>query len=288
MARVHRDRRRGLRVGAGGGVVAAAVIDGDAPTGDVAANVFYATLYTLIPNSINGSTGFLDNFFFSVQTWATIGYGGMTPKGTLANMVVVVESMTGIFGVALLTGLFFAKFARPEARVLFAKKATISMYNGKPTLMIRLANERGSHIVEAEAHVTVIRDELSPEGQRMRRIHDVQLARSTQPLFRLSWTVMHVIDERSPFYGYDVERFTKEGPRLFINLMGYDASVGQTAHASSGYGVDDILFGARYKDATRDDGKRMVLDFALFHETEPAPLPSGPLGVPPAPPSPQP
>lgn len=156
--------------------------------GYLLANVFYATIYTLIPDAINGSHGFVDNFFFSVQTWATIGYGGMTPANHLANVVVVVESMTGIFGVALLTGLLFAKFARPEARVLFANKMVISMYNGKPTLMLRLANERGSTIVEANAHMTLIREERTSEGHVMRRIHDVALVRDIQPLFRLSST----------------------------------------------------------------------------------------------------
>lgn len=242
------------------------------------ANVFYAIIYTLIPDSINGSHGFLDNFFFSVQTWATIGYGGMTPNGYAANLVVVVESMSGIFGVALLTGLLFAKFSRPDARVLFARKMAISMYNGKPTLMLRLANERGSSIVEANAHMTLIREERTPEGQSMRRILDVPLVRDVQPLFRLSWTLMHVIDEKSPLWGLDAERAVASELRMFVNLMGYDSSVGQTAHASASYGPDDVVFGGRYKDVTRFEGTHLVLDYALFHEVEPAPLPAGALG----------
>lgn len=247
--------------------------------GYVLANVFYATIYTLIPDAINGSHGFFDNFFFSVQTWATIGYGGMTPNGHLANTVVVVESMTGIFGVALLTGLLFAKFSRPDARVLFANKMVISMYNGKPTLMLRLANERGSTIVEANAHMTLIREERTAEGHVMRRIHDVQLVRDVQPLFRLSWTLMHVIDEKSPLWGLDAERARDSELRMFVNIMGYDSSVGQTAHASAGYGPDELVFGARYKDSTRVEGAQMLLDYALFHSIEEAPLPAGALGT---------
>ncbi len=249
--------------------------------GYMAANLFYATLYTIFPDSINGSTGFWDNFFFSVQTWATIGYGGMTPKTPAANILVVIESMTGIFGVAMLTGLLFAKFSRPDARVLFAKKIAISMYNGKPTLMVRLANERGSNIVEANAHITVIREERTSEGHSMRRIHDLDLVRATQPLFRLSWTIMHTITESSPLWGYDAD--SAADLRLFVNVMGYDASVGQTAHASQAYVGTDLLFGHRYTDATRFHEGYMVLDFALFHETEPAPLPAGALGVVPVP-----
>jgi len=238
-------------------------------SGYMIANVFYAIIYTLIPDSINGSTGFVDNFFFSVQTWATIGYGGMTPHGLLSNLVVVFESMTGIFGVALLTGLLFAKFARPDASVLFARKMVISNYNGKPTLMLRLANERGSNIVEATAHMTCLREEQTAEGHAMRRILDMKLVRDTQPLFRLSWTLMHVIDDDSPLKGLDADSVKAAGIRMFVTLMGYDASVGQTAHASAGFGPEDIVFDHRYKDATRIQDEEMVLDFALFHDVEP-------------------
>ncbi len=236
--------------------------------GYLLANVFYAIVYTVIPHSINGSKGFVDNFFFSVQTWATIGYGGMTPNGYLANLVVVVESMSGIFGVAVLTGLLFAKFSRPDASVLFAKKLVISKYNGKPTLMLRLANERGSNIVEASAHMTLLREETTLEGHVMRRILDLRLVRETQPLFRLSWTLMHVIDDTSPLQGVDLDNVAPD-MRIFVTLMGYDASVGQTAHASAGYRPNDIAFGHRYVDATRVLEGETVLDYALFHEIEP-------------------
>ncbi|MDP2342356.1 MAG: ion channel [Deltaproteobacteria bacterium] len=240
--------------------------------GYLSANLIFASIYTMIPDAIKGSDGFVDNYFFSVQTWATIGYGGMTPNGLLPNVVVVLESMTGIFGVALLTGLLFAKFSRPASRVLFANKAVISIYSGKPTLMIRLANERLSQIVEAAAHLTLIREETTIEGTKMRRIHDLKLVRDTQPLFRLSWTVMHVIDESSALFGLDQESARLSDTRIFLSVMGYDASVGQTAHASTVYGPEQVVFGARYRDATSTAGSNVVLDFAKFHDTEDAPL----------------
>jgi inward rectifier potassium channel len=235
----------------------------------LSANLVFAAIYTMIPDAIKGSEGFLDNYFFSVQTWATIGYGGMVPNNPLANVVVVVESMTGIFGVALLTGLLFAKFSRPISRVLFANTAVVSLYNGKPTLMIRLANERVSQIVEAQAHMTLIREETTIEGTTMRRIHDLKLVRDTQPLFRLSWTVMHVIDESSPLFGLDHDSALSSDTRIFLSVMGYDSSVGHTAHASTVYGPEHLLFGAKYKDASTNIGTDFVLDFARFHDTEP-------------------
>ena len=241
--------------------------------GYLSANLIFAAIYTLIPDAIRGSDGFVDNYFFSVQTWATIGYGGMVPNSHLANVVVVVESMIGIFGVALLTGLLFAKFSRPVPRVLFANCAVVSMYNGKPTLMIRLANERLRQIVEATAHLTLIREETTLEGSKMRRLYDLKLVRDTQPLFRLSWTIMHVIDETSPLHGLnDDDSAAAKDVRISLSVMGYDASVGQTAHASTIYGPAELLFGARYLDAMDVVDGQLVLDFGKFHDTEDAPL----------------
>lgn len=239
--------------------------------GYLAANLIFALIFTLIPDAIKGSSGFVDNYFFSIQTWATIGYGGMVPNNIMANVVVVIESMTGIFAVALLTGLLFAKFSRPVSRVLFANTAVVSMFGGKPTLMIRLANERLSQIVEATAHMTVIRQETTVEGTKMRRIHDLKLVRDNQPMFRLSWTVMHVIDETSPLFGLNDDDNADPELRIFLSVMGYDASVGQTAHASITFTRDQVVFGARYLDTMTNVGSDLVLDFAKFHEIEAIP-----------------
>jgi inward rectifier potassium channel len=238
----------------------------------LSANLFFATVYTVLGDVIAGSHGFIDNFFFSVQTFATIGYGVLVPKSRLANAVVVVESMSGIFGVAMLTGLMFAKFARPSARIFFASRMVVARRNGQPVLMLRLANERGSFVVEAEAHVTVIKPEVTAEGERMRRVFDVPLVRDNQPWFFLSWTVMHPIDERSPLYGLDRETMIKDGVRLSINVMGFDSTVGQTVHATASYLPEQILFGHRYVDAfhTLPDG-RLAMDYAKFDLVEPSP-----------------
>jgi inward rectifier potassium channel len=239
--------------------------------GYVVANLFFAAIYTLLPDAIHGSTGFVDNFFFSVQTWATIGYGGMTPKSTAANIVVLVESMAGIFGVALLTGLLFAKFSRPSSKILFADLAVVTSYEGKPTLMIRVANERHSTIADATAHLTLLRPTVTAEGLRMRRLYDLKLVRDMQPVFRISWTLMHVIDDNSPFADIvTADAFAKSNARVVVSMMGYDAVLGQTTHASFVYAADDIRFGHRYVDATRDDGNAgLILDYAKFHLVEP-------------------
>lgn len=238
----------------------------------VFANVFFAAIYTALGDVIAGSTGFVDNFFFSVQTFATIGYGTLTPSSRLANAIVVIESMSGIFGVAILTGLMFAKFSRPSARIFFASRLVVTKRNGKPVLMLRTANERGSFVVEAEAHMTVVKPEVSAEGERMRRVHDLKLVRDNQPWFVMSWMLMHEIDETSPLYGFDSAALQRDKIRLSINLMGFDSTVGQTVHASASYSADAILFGHRYVDASQllDDG-RLIIDHGKLDLVEPQP-----------------
>jgi inward rectifier potassium channel len=242
--------------------------------GYVVANLVFAAIYTLLPDAIHGSTGFADNFFFSVQTWATIGYGGMTPQSMAANIVVVVESMTGIFGVAILTGLLFAKFSRPSSKILFADLAVVAMFDGKPTLMIRVANERHSTIADATARLTLLRHTTSPEGVRMRRLLDLDLVRDMQPVFRLSWTLMHVIDDNSPLSDLrDEQALGAVDARIVVSMTGYDAVVGQTTHASFAYAPGQVRFGHCYVDATRsDDNDVLVLDYAKFHLVEPQAL----------------
>lgn len=241
------------------------------------ANLVFAAIYFTLPNAISNARDFWDCFFFSVQTWATIGYGGMAPATRIANVVVVIESLVGIFAVALLTGLFFAKFSRTIARVLFAERAVVSVRNGKRVLMVRAANERGSFIVEANAHLTLLRYETTLEGERMRRLYDLKLVRSTSPFFVLSWTLMHEIDSDSPLFNVDEESFNAEAMRITVSLVGHDSSVGQTIHASQLYQQGDVLFGYRYRDAIHQDALgRTVLDYSKFHDVEAVPT-----GIPP-------
>ena len=167
----------------------------------IVANLVFAGLFAVDPHDITNANTFLDEFYFSVQTWATIGYGGMTPTTTWSNMLVVAESITGMLFTAVITGLVFAKFARPSSRVLFANKAVIVQRDGKQILMVRVANERGNDVVEASGRITVMREEVSKEGERMRRLYDVQLVRNVQPFFVISWTLMHEIVEKSVFWG---------------------------------------------------------------------------------------
>ena len=235
-------------------------------------NAVFALLYSLQAGSIANSDGSLeDAFYFSVQTFATIGYGGMMPATRFAHLVVTVEAISGILSVALITGLTFAKFARPTARVLFSEKIIIGRRNGVPHLMLRMANWRRNMVVEAQLRVLVLVDETTAEGEKLRRPVEVKLVRDRNPMFILSWTAMHTIDETSLFHGPDaLDRLRAQRADIVVTFSGLDETIGQSIMARYRYTLDDIVFGARFRDvlSLQEDGTRL-LDFGKFHDIEP-------------------
>jgi len=235
----------------------------------IAANLVFASIYYFIGNGIaNASQGsFSDMFFFSVQTMATIGYGNMYPTGLAANIIVVTEVLTGFAFFALLTGMIFAKFSRPTARVLFSEVAVICPYDGVPHLMLRLANQRNNRIVDANIHLLLLRRESSKEGTRMRRFHDLTPVRSRLPMLQLTWTVMHPIDEKSPLYGMTGESLEETDAEIVISLTGLDETFSQTVHARHSFVAEEVIFGATFEDvlAVREDG-RVEINYTRFHQ----------------------
>jgi inward rectifier potassium channel len=238
----------------------------------VAINTLFALAYWVggdcIANARPGS--FLDVFFFSVQTLASIGYGAMYPKTTYANIIVTIEAMIGLMGIAVMTGLAFARFSRPTARVMFSRVAVILPHEGVPTLMFRTANQRRNMILEAQMRVYLMRDEVTAEGQFMRRIYDLKLLRNQTPSFTLTWSVMHVIDESSPLYGMVPESLTQTNALLIISVSGIDDTVAQVVHARHTYGANDILWNSRFVDIIHHtpDGHRYI-DYNHFHDIQP-------------------
>jgi inward rectifier potassium channel len=242
----------------------------------LALNTFFALIYMVegdgIANARPGS--FADAFFFSIQTIATIGYGNLSPQGLLANIVVTIETVTGLCFFALITGLLFTRFSRPSARIQFSRVAVVAMYEGVPTLMFRMANERRSQLLEARLTVTLLRSERSPEGIPMWRQRDLELVRSQSSFFALSWTVFHKLDERSPLYGRTAEDLIAEESEFVVLLSGTEEVLNQTVYARHAYDARDILFGYRFIDILKpESGDRMMLDMSRFHDAEPAPLP---------------
>lgn len=238
----------------------------------LAINTLFALAYLLggdcIQNARPGS--FIDAFSFSVQTMATIGYGAMYPTTTYAHSLVAFEALVGLLGFAMATGLMFARFSRPTARVLFSRIAAIAPQNGVPTLMFRTANQRRNQILEANIWVALARSELNEEGQFMRRIHDLKLIRNRTPIFALSWTVMHPIDQNSPLWGATPESLDKQAAEIIVTLTGLDDTFSQTVHARHSYIAAEILWDRYFVDLfSQDPDGRYAIDYRHFHHVKP-------------------
>lgn len=232
-------------------------------------NMAFALLYLLAGDGIGNARpgSFADAFFFSVQTMATIGYGQMYPQSLAANLLVCLEVLLGMSGLALATGVIFARFSRPTARVLFSRIAVVAPYDGVQTLMFRAANQRRNQILEAQVSVSLLRDEQTGEGTAMRRFHDLALMRARTPMFGLTWVVMHRIDEISPLYRATAQTLAAESAEIVVTLIGLDATFAQTVHARHSYVAGDIVWNRRFADILHvdEDGRRIV-DFRRFHD----------------------
>jgi inward rectifier potassium channel len=240
----------------------------------IVTNFVFAGLYWLDPDGIanvpqDALSRFEHLFYFSVETMATVGYGGMQPVTRYCHVVMVAETMVGTLSTAMITGLTFAKFARPTARVLFAERLVVTMRDGVPHLMVRMANQRRNQVVEARVRLTLLRAHRSEEGDLMRVQTDVPLVRDQTHMFSLTWTAMHRIDEKSPFYGpYAMDRLRADQAQLLVSFHGLDATMGQTIHASTWYDMDDIVWNARYADVLHVDGTVRHIDYRRFHDIE--------------------
>jgi inward rectifier potassium channel len=215
------------------------------------------------------ANSFIDSFFFSLQTITTIGYGNIYPKNLYAEVIVFIEAFCGLIIEAMATGLMFAKFSIPQARIVFSNNVVINKRNGKDTLMFRVANERGNHIVEAHTTVVLSVNDITEEGDQGRILIDLELIRKSTPVFALSWSVFHVIDEKSPLYNKTAKDFEKLDAMIFVSIVGIDNTSGQTIHTRHAYNYHDILCNSRFQDILKQDvdGNRFI-DFSIFHNTE--------------------
>lgn len=241
-----------------------------------AMNALFAVAFLLCgPTALGGTAEglmggrFLRAFFFSVETFATVGYGNVYPIGTAANLVVVVESLVGLLFVALLTGLVFARFARPTAALQFSDAAVVAPYQGGTGLMFRVVNARSNQLMELEAKVLFSR--LDGAG---RRYDQLRLERTRVVFFPLSWTVVHPIDKASPLWGLDHADLEGSDAEVDILMSGIDESFAQTVHARTSYKPEEIVFGARFANIYNPVGAdgAISIDVSRLSDIEPAPL----------------
>jgi inward rectifier potassium channel len=246
----------------------------------LAINVGFALIYLVQPGAIaNAHPGSLaDAFFFSVETSATVGYGEMYPATLYGHIVCTVEIFVGVSFTALATGLLFVRFSRPRARILYAANPVVAMHAGHPTLMIRIANGRRGLLYDAAAHLSLLLSIRGEQGEVFRRVYELQLARSRLPIFSLTWTLMHRIDDRSPLNGYDTARLMEHDAFLLLGIEARDVTVSAGVIDTKGYMPADIRFGMRYAELVSfgADG-HPVADLSAVSRLEPDVGPEPPL-----------
>ena len=240
-------------------------------------NALFASAYLACgPGSLGSNTAgmehhtYLRAFFFSVQTLSTIGYGQVVPIGTAANAVVTVESLVGLFGFAIVTGLLFARFSRPTAKMLFSRYAVIAPYQNGTAFEFRVANARSNELIEVSAKVLVSRFEEA-NGVRTRRYYPLQLERSSVVFLPLTWTVVHPIDPSSPLYGETEQSLRASQTEFLVLLSGFDETFSATVHTRTSFVPNEVLWGFRFASAFvlgKGSGNKVAVDMRQFDAVE--------------------
>lgn len=239
----------------------------------VALNFVFAVVYDLgeapIANAREGSLA--DLFFFSVETTSTVGYGDMHPQTIYGHVVATAENFTGLLLLAVMTGLVFARFSRPRARIIFAKYPVVTKHNGMTTLIFRMANARSNFITEATAKLWMLSPTVTPEGKRFVGFEQMRLLRAENPTFALSWTLFHPIDEQSPLIGQDEDTLAASQMNFVVSVVGFDEASGQIVRARDVFAAQDVRFGHEYVDFVWIDQQGMRhIDYAKIDATRPA------------------
>lgn len=241
--------------------------------GYVGVNLLFAGLYTLSGGIAEMRSGsFSDAFFFSVETLATVGYGHMHPVGLGGHLVATVEIVLGMFGMAVVTGLIFVRFSRPTSNLVFSRKLVISHFDGVPTLMMRVANQRHRPMLDVRFRMMMIRTEMTKEGEDIARFHELTLLVDKLIVFPAALTVRHAIDATSPLYGMTVAELERDSARFVASVTCVDSVVPASVHNQYDYTWEDVRFGERFVEiyAAAPGNGRWVVDYGRLHETEDA------------------
>lgn len=234
-------------------------------------NLIFASAYRFGGHCIGElpPDSFSEAFFFSVETLATVGYGHMYPISPFGHIVVTLELMTGMLWTAVTTGLIFVRFSRPTARVVFSNSIVIAPFEGKPTLMIRVANLRHHSMADALFRVMYHRDEPSLEGDVIRRFYPLKLTFDRLISFPAALTLRHVIDESSPLYGATMEDFQTSDSRFMTSVACVDTVIQSQVQSQQGYHWSDVRFGERFAEVYTESAEgHLIVDYGRLHETE--------------------
>lgn len=239
-------------------------------------NIVFALGYLAAgPDALNGSetttftNPYWNCFFFSVETFATIGYGALNPRNMAANWLMTFESFFGFVSAAMITGLLFSRFARPNAKILYSHHAVVAPFKNGKALMVRIINQRSSQLINIEAQI--IFSWMKQVGdRRIRQYHTLPLDRSKVTFFPLHWTIVHEIDEHSPLHGKDAAYLHEAETEMFVLITATDETYSQTVHSRSSYRYDEIVWGAKFKDIFEkgSSGKAIGVNMNRIHDYE--------------------
>lgn len=232
-------------------------------------NILFASLFYVVPGSISSNAhDFKTAFFFSIQTFSTVGYGVVSPQNFYGNIIVVLEILTGVISMAVTTGLIFAKFSKPSAKLLFSKNLLLTKFDGSDVLMFRVANARANQIISANIELHYIYPTTTAEGINIVRFAPLKLIKNYSPLFSLSWSVFHPVDADSPFFGKTKKDLSSLKFEFIVIFNGTDGTFSQEIHDTYSYKMNDILVNHHFIDILQllDDGTR-VINYENFHKT---------------------
>ncbi|MEQ8707227.1 MAG: ion channel [Phaeodactylibacter sp.] len=244
----------------------------------VVVNALFAAIYLMIgleylsgaqpANTLTGD--FFVAFFFSVQTFTTVGYGAISPTGIAANIVASIDALVGLMGFALATGLFFARFAQPQSSILFSKKAVIRSYQDTPyqSFQFQIVNQRNNKLINLSAKVSMSWVAEDEKGRKVRRFTLLELEREKVFLFPLNWILVHIIDKDSPLWQKTPEELEAMQPEFLVLLQGYDETFAQDIHANSSYIFPDLTWGKKFRRMYFQEDGHTVLELDWIDELE--------------------
>lgn len=237
-------------------------------------NAAFAIAYYLCgPSAVQGDVGvvnpFLRCFFFSVDTFATIGYGNLSPAGVTAHVLVSIEALFGLMMFAIVTGMVFARFSRPTADIIYSRNAIVAPYRGITAFEFRIINGRSNQLADVQARIVLTRFE-DKDGSPQRKYYPLSLERQTVAFFPLAWTVVHPIDNASPLYGWTNEQLIASQAEFLILLTAIDETFSQSVQSRSSYTAEEVIWGVRFASLFDGGEQKLNIDMRRFHSVEPA------------------
>ena len=243
-------------------------------------NLVFAGIYYSIGlehlSGIDEQTKFISPFwgafFFSSQTLTTVGYGHISPLGSLTNVVAAIEALVGLMMFALITGLVYGRFSTPSPKILFSQHLLVSPYLDINGLMFRVVNERNSQLINTSVNVMMSRNEADSTGKLIRKYYNLALERDFIQFFSTSWTVVHPITPESPFFNETPESLVASDTEILVALEGHNDAYSNSVHVRTSYLYSEFVWGRKFVPILSEKGNGYLIDLNKINETVEAPL----------------